>query len=139
MTEHQGSDKYIKCSMCKCKYINTDDNIKKDFGYNRLNEKFKTCVKCRAKRTCDKCGLEVSKNVFARHQKSMSCKQWELLQSRVDISDPDIVRFDNNLNGDPIPVYNNYEKAIEYKDKYLGYDRNKKEMSVEEQIKLLDI
>ena len=47
MTEQQGSDQYIKCSSCKCKYINDDDHIKKDFGYNRLNEIYKTCVKCR--------------------------------------------------------------------------------------------
>ena len=49
MAEQSGSDKYIKCSRCKCKYINDDDNIKTDFGYNRLNVRFKTCVKCRTK------------------------------------------------------------------------------------------
>ena len=49
MAEHQGSDQYIKCSSCKCKYINDDDHIKKDFGYNRLNVRFKTCVTCREK------------------------------------------------------------------------------------------
>ena len=122
----QESDKYIKCSMCKKKYHNDDNHIKEDFGYSRLGERFKTCNTCRAKKLCEKCGLEVSKNVFARHQKSRSCKQWELLQSRIDISDPHIVRFDNNLNGDPIPVYKDYEKTIEYKEKYLGYDRKKK-------------
>ena len=47
MTEQQGSDKYIKCSSCKCKYVNDDDHIKNNFGYNRLNERFKTCVTCR--------------------------------------------------------------------------------------------
>ncbi len=41
--------KYIKCSKCKCKYINDDEHIKKDFGYNRMNERYKTCVKCRTK------------------------------------------------------------------------------------------
>ena len=49
MTELNETDKYIKCSKCRCKYINSDDSIKKDFGYNRLNEQFKTCVKCRPK------------------------------------------------------------------------------------------
>ena len=49
MTEQQGNDKYIKCSSCKCKYINDDEHIKTDFGYNRLNERFKTCVTCREK------------------------------------------------------------------------------------------
>ena len=49
MTEQSETDKYIKCSKCKCKYINDDEHIKDDFGYNRLNERFKTCVKCRSK------------------------------------------------------------------------------------------
>ena len=49
MAEQSGEDKYIKCSKCKCKYINDDEHIKADFGYNRLNERYKTCVKCRTK------------------------------------------------------------------------------------------
>ena len=49
MTEQSGADQYIKCSRCKCKYINDYDNIKTNFGYNRLNLRFKTCVKCRTK------------------------------------------------------------------------------------------
>ena len=49
MAEECGDDKYITCSKCKCKYINDDENIEKDFGYNRLNERYKTCVKCRTK------------------------------------------------------------------------------------------
>ena len=67
MAEKSGDDKYIKCSKCKCKYINDDEHIKADFGYNRLNEQYKTCVKCRAKRTCDKCGLVVSKTNLGKH------------------------------------------------------------------------
>ena len=47
MTEQSEADKYIKCSKCRCKYINDDEHIKKDFGYNRLEQRFKTCVKCR--------------------------------------------------------------------------------------------
>ncbi len=47
MTDDKGTDKRIKCTNCKCKYINDDENIKKEFGFNGLNEKFKTCVKCR--------------------------------------------------------------------------------------------
>ena len=43
----QGETKYIKCCCCKCKYINDDNHIKNDFGYNRLNERYKKCVKCR--------------------------------------------------------------------------------------------
>ena len=47
MTEQYGKDKYLKCSSCKCKYLNEEEHIKTDFGYNRLNERFKCCVKCR--------------------------------------------------------------------------------------------
>ena len=47
MTEQGEADKYTKCSKCRCKYINDDEHIKKEFGYNRLEERFKTCVKCR--------------------------------------------------------------------------------------------
>ena len=47
MTEANEDNKYIKCTNCKCKYINDDENIKLDFGFYRLNEKFKTCIKCR--------------------------------------------------------------------------------------------
>ena len=56
MAEQGEIDKYIKCSKCRCKYINDDENIKTDFGLNRLNERFKTCVKCRTKHKqyCDK-------------------------------------------------------------------------------------
>ena len=50
MAEQHGEDKYIKCSKCKCKYINDDNHIKNGFGYNRLNERFKTCTKCRTKK-----------------------------------------------------------------------------------------
>ena len=29
------------------KFINDDEHIKNDFGYNRLNERYKQCVRCR--------------------------------------------------------------------------------------------
>jgi len=47
MTDKSREDQYIKCARCRCKYINGDEHIKNDFGYNRLNERFKTCNKCR--------------------------------------------------------------------------------------------
>ena len=51
MTEDNIIEKYIKCSRCKCKYINDNEHIKHDFGYNRLEERYKTCVKCRERNT----------------------------------------------------------------------------------------
>jgi hypothetical protein len=41
---------YIKCGACKCKYINDAEHIKTDFGFNRLEVQYKTCVKCREKK-----------------------------------------------------------------------------------------
>ena len=49
MTEESNKDKYIICSKCKGKYINDEEHISKDFGYTRLEERYKTCVKCRAR------------------------------------------------------------------------------------------
>ena len=49
MAEQSGEDKFIRCSKCKCKYINDYEHIKKDFGYTRLEEQYKTCIKCRNK------------------------------------------------------------------------------------------
>ena len=49
MTEENSTDKYIICSSCKCKCINDEEHINKDFGYTRLEEIYKTCVRCRAR------------------------------------------------------------------------------------------
>ena len=100
--EQQESDKYIKCAMCKCKYINDDEHIKTDFGYNRLNERFKCCVKCRGrsyeysnsqkgiearkrhyeskgrqynfeKVICGSCGASVCRNSLRNHERQKGC------------------------------------------------------------------
>ena len=94
--EKQGSEKYIKCSTCKCKYINDDEHVEKEFGYNRLNERYKCCVKCRAKRlaykyssdqidqhkkynaekiTCSTCGASVCRNRMRNHEKDKGCSR----------------------------------------------------------------
>ena len=49
MTEEGKNDKYIICSKCRSKYINDEEHINKDFGYTRLEERYKTCVRCRAR------------------------------------------------------------------------------------------
>ena len=48
MEEESKNDKYIICSKCKCKYIIDEEHISTDFGYTRLEERYKTCKKCRA-------------------------------------------------------------------------------------------
>jgi len=40
---------YIKCTTCKCKFIDDDEHMKNDFGYTRLGDRYKCCVKCRDK------------------------------------------------------------------------------------------
>ena len=49
MSEESKNDKYIICSKCKSKYINNEEHISNDFGYTRLEERYKTCVRCRAR------------------------------------------------------------------------------------------
>ena len=49
MTEEGKNDKCIVCSKCRSKYINDEEHINKDFGYTRLEERYKTCVRCRAR------------------------------------------------------------------------------------------
>ena len=49
MTEEDKNDKYTICSKCISKYINDEEPINKDFGYTRLEEIYKTCVRCRAR------------------------------------------------------------------------------------------
>ena len=49
MTEENNKDQYVICSNCRCKNINDEEHINKDLGYTRLEERYKTCVKCRAK------------------------------------------------------------------------------------------
>ena len=49
MTEENNHDQYIVCSNCKCKYIHDEEHISTDFGYTRLEVRYLTCVKYRAK------------------------------------------------------------------------------------------
>ena len=46
----QTTSTYISCGKCKKKYSNDEEHvISTDFGYTRLEERFKTCKTCRAK------------------------------------------------------------------------------------------
>ena len=84
MTEQNSNDKYIKCARCKKKYLNNDNDIKINFGYNRLKERYKTCIKCRtdnnSKTHCEKCGIELNKSALSRHKKTNLC-----LRNRVPV------------------------------------------------------
>ena len=62
MAEEHGEDKYITCSKCKCKYLNSTFHVLKDFGYDRLERRYKTCKKCRAKKQITNI-KDLSKNI----------------------------------------------------------------------------
>ena len=47
MTDHTEDIQYIHCARCSNKCIKDDEHIKNTFGYNRNNEIFKQCIKCR--------------------------------------------------------------------------------------------
>jgi hypothetical protein len=72
MTEQGHDDKYIKCTRCRCKYHNNDDNIKIDFGYDRLGERFKNCLTCRTKRRIIKCDKNVIEPAIYNYEKGQS-------------------------------------------------------------------
>ena len=59
MAENNRDIKYIKCSRCNCKYLNNNFSILKDFGYNRLNEPFKTCKTCRGNKNIQKTHINI--------------------------------------------------------------------------------
>ena len=40
---------YLFCSCCNKKYINDEEHIKQDFGYSRLNIRYKSCIQCQAR------------------------------------------------------------------------------------------
>jgi hypothetical protein len=50
MSEESEEPKYIVCSKCHCKYINDDENIKRYFGYKRIGDRYRTCIKCRTRK-----------------------------------------------------------------------------------------
>ena len=50
-SEVDRSNAYSVCPRCHMKFSNDDEHIKIDFGYNRLDIRCKTCVKCR---TCNR-------------------------------------------------------------------------------------
>ena len=105
--EEYGKAEFIKCSTCKKKYINDDEHIKSDFGFNRMNKQYKCCVKCRAyahrhfqttetkhKRTeynsqeviCDNCGCAQHKGSLSVHKRRYGC-QTHHLKNKPDFED----------------------------------------------------
>jgi hypothetical protein len=62
------NNEYIICKSCRHKYVNTEEDIKKDFGYNKLDVRFKTCSKCRV------VNREQSKQYYSKNREVVSEK-----------------------------------------------------------------
>ena len=50
-SEGGSNNNYIVCTRCHTKFINDEEHIKTDFGYNTLSIRYNNCVKCR---TCNR-------------------------------------------------------------------------------------
>ena len=78
MPDTSENNNYIKCSKCRCKYINDEEHIKHDFGYNRLEERFKTCVKFRERgKEQRKMYREAHKEEIAERKKAYNKQQFQ--------------------------------------------------------------
>ena len=95
MTEEGKNNTYIICSKCRSKHINDEEHINNDFGYNRMGDRFKTCVKCREQRNknnkyveCNICGTLITKSSYTRHRMSQKCIDWETVKKTNVESDP---------------------------------------------------
>ena len=89
MAEQSEANKYITCSKCRCKYHNNADNIKSDFGFTRLGERYKTCVKCRTTRldNYEKCKEHANayhKKYYTYHREQLLAYQREYSKMMTD-------------------------------------------------------
>ena len=60
------NDKHMKCSKCRSKYINDEEHINNDLGYTRLEEIYKTCVRCKDR------GKVNSKTYYDKHKDELN-------------------------------------------------------------------
>jgi len=103
---------YIKCSNCKCKFINNDEHTKFDFGYNRLGKRFKCCVKCR----------ENGRKHNERNKTHATCDKQNNL-SDIEITQRHYEQVDKDLR-----------KLYEQEFNIDSFDRNHRLFTMEEQI-----
>ena len=121
-------DGYVKCSACKCVY----ENIKTDFGFDRLGEQYKTCVTCRTKKKeCRDKDLVKAREYDRIYYKQKhtthkdSCKATgadnkpqhgkEIVPHFTDITGKKAIRLRYNING------MRYEKSMGYNK--IGYEK----------------
>ena len=109
MSDDCGEQKYIKCSKCKCKYINSSFHILKDFGFNRLGEQYKTCTTCMLIKTQDAKQIKQNAPVIALQQNNLP----DVLINR-------IMNFHGGIcNGFDMGLYTEHRNKIEPFKKYI--------------------
>ena len=81
MAEESKHDKYIICSKCKSKYINDEEHISNDFGYTRLEERYKTCVRCRARNKVN-CKTYYNKHIEEEKERSKKYREEHLEEKK---------------------------------------------------------
>ena len=97
MTEQHGEEQYTKCSQCKCRYLNNAFHILKEYGYDRLDRRYKTCKKCKRTRPAAKPSRDLTKNI-----PSLDLQTLGLPDNVVDT----IMNFHGEIEGIlPIDVY----------------------------------
>lgn len=74
------NENVINCSRCHSKYKNTQESISKYFGYKRLGDRYKLCMKCRSNtdtKECCICLKRLNKNnivsIKCNHKICKSC------------------------------------------------------------------
>ena len=117
MAEQSKQDKYIKCKGCKCKYINDEEHIKQDFGYNRLGEQLKTCVKCRDK---NKKGKEKMKQQSIDTNEDKLCNRCCQVKPKTEFGEYELHVYDKELKKTQkvMTPYKSCARCREQKDKY---------------------
>ena len=75
------TDTCIYCNGCKCKFVDNETSKNEEFGFKRLNERYKSCVKCRLRsrqQTCDNCGCLRNKKSSSIHKRRYYCQTFQL-------------------------------------------------------------
>ncbi len=103
MAEESKEKKYITCTKCKCKYINDEEHISRDFGYTRLEERYKTCVKCR---DMVKTYNDNNKEKRKEHYKDNKEKYKEYYNNNKE----HILQIHKNYRNNNVDKYKDYEK-----------------------------
>ena len=123
MSGQSEQDKYIKCKGCKCKYINDEEHIKQDFGYNRLGEQFESCVNCRNRTNKYK---EKKKQQSIDTNVDTLCTRCCQVNPKTEPGEYDMYVYDKELRTQKVMVpYKSCARCREQQNTYQEYNADK--------------